>query len=429
MLNNQEDQKELFFENPVTVSEYISIINSVLSGIKAKIRGEVSEMKQAASGHIYFSLKDENSGDVINCAIWSSVYKMCGVKIENGMEVVVSGSADIYGARGSLTFKVKTVELVGEGALKKAYEELKNKLNKEGLFSKERKREVPLFPKKIGVITSNKGAAVHDFVNNLGKFGFKIYLCGSRVEGQEAVQDLLNSIKIMRKKKLDVLVLVRGGGSLQSLMAFDNETLVREVVNFPCPVVAGIGHHEDVPLVALAADVSQSTPTATANYISEGFRKAVERTIFYQHVVESEYQEMLYQKKEELSESVEKVKNFFNVINEKYQKSEEKIKRAISVAFRLISFNVEKVKNSKERVLRSFKSVIENKKEKIKTMEQAVLYNDPQKQLRLGYAIIKKQGKVVKSIKDVKKGECLKTFFCDGEVDSEVKKITSNNKK
>jgi exodeoxyribonuclease VII large subunit len=131
----------------------------------------------------------------------------------------------------------------------------------------------------------------------------------------------------------------------------------------------------------------------------------------------------LYQKKEELSESVEKVKNFFNTINEKYQKSEEKIKRSISVAFRLISFNVEKVKNNKERVLRSFKSVIENKKEKIKTMEQAVLYNDPQKQLRLGYAIIKKQGKVIKSIKDVKKGESLKTFFCDGEVDSEVKKI------
>ncbi len=424
-----DQQKELFFENPVTVSEYISIINSVLSGVKAKIKGEVSEMKQATSGHIYFSLKDENSGDVINCAIWSSVYKMCGVKIENGMEVVVSGSADIYGARGSLTFKVKTVELVGEGALKKAYEELKSKLNKEGLFSKERKREVPLFPKKIGVITSNKGAVIHDFVNNLGKFGFKIYLCDSRVEGQEAVQDLLKSIKVMKKKKLDVLVLVRGGGSLQSLMAFDNEALVREVINFPCPVVAGIGHHEDVPLVALAADVSQSTPTATANYISEGFRKAVERTIFYQHVVESEYQEMLHQKKEELYESTEKAKNFFSIINEKYQRSEEKIKRSISLAFRLISFNFEKVKNNKERVMKSFKIVIENKKEKIKTIEQAVLYNDPQKQLRLGYAIIKKQGKVVKSIKDVKKGEILKTFFCDGEVDSEVKKITSNNKK
>ncbi|MCF7845264.1 MAG: exodeoxyribonuclease VII large subunit [Candidatus Pacebacteria bacterium] len=418
-----DQQKELFFENPVTVSEYISIINSVLSGIKAKVKGEVSEMKQAASGHIYFSLKDENSGDLINCAIWSSVYKMCGVKIENGMEVIISGSSDVYGARGSLTFKVKTVELVGEGALKKAYDLLKSKLSEEGLFSKERKREVPLFPKKIGVITSKKGAAIHDFVNNLGKFGFQIQICDSRVEGQEAVQDLLRSIKIMRKKNLDVLVLVRGGGSLQSLMAFDNEALVREVVDFPCPVVAGIGHHEDVPLVALASDVSQSTPTATANYISEGFQKAIERTVFYQHIVETKYQEALHKKREDLSESTEVAKNFFNLINEKYQRSEEKIKRALSVAISLVSFDIEKIKNNKEKILSSFKIVLKDKKEKIKTLEQAVLYNDPKKQLELGYAIIKKQGKVVKSVKDVKKGDALETVLCDGGVESEVKKI------
>ncbi|MEA2092780.1 MAG: exodeoxyribonuclease VII large subunit [Patescibacteria group bacterium] len=423
-----DQQKELFFENPVTVSEYISILNSVLSGIKAKIKGEVSEMKQAASGHIYFSLKDENSGDVINCAIWSSVYRMCGIEIENGMEVIVSGSSDVYGARGSLTFKVKTVELVGEGALKKAYEKLKNKLDEEGLFSKERKREVPLFPKKIGLITSKKGAAIHDFVNNLGKFGFQIQICDSRVEGQEAVQDLLRSVKTMRKKKLDVLVIVRGGGSLQSLIAFDNEALVREVIDFPCPVVAGIGHHEDVPLVALAADISQSTPTATANYISEGFQKAIERTVFYQHIVEIKYQETLHKRREDLSESTEVVKNFFNFINEKYQRNEEKIKRALSIAIHLISFNIEKIKNNKEKILNSFKIVLKNKKEKIKTLEQAVLYNDPKKQLKLGYAIIKKQGKVVKSIKDVEKGDALKTVLCDGEVESEVKKILKYKK-
>jgi exodeoxyribonuclease VII large subunit len=210
-------------------------------------------------------------------------------------------------------------------------------------------------------------------------------------------------------------------------MAFDNEALVREVVDFPCPVVAGIGHHEDVPLVALASDVSQSTPTATANYISEGFQKAIERTVFYQHIVETKYQEALHNRKEDLSESTEVVKNFFNLINEKYQRSEEKIKRALSIAIRLVSFNIEKIKNNKEKILNSFKIVLKNNKEKIRTLEQAVLYNDPKKQLKLGYAIIKKQGKVVKSVKDVKKGDALETVLCDGGVESEVKKINKKS--
>ncbi len=413
----------LLSADPVPVSEYISILNEALSQLNIKIIGEVSEMKVAASGHIYFSLKDEKTGDIINCAIWNSIYRMCGVKIENGMQIILSGNADIYRARGTLTFKVKTIELVGEGALKKAYEDLKKKLFAEGLFDDDRKKSLPMFPKRIGVITSKKGAAIHDFINNLGKFGFKIYICDSRVEGQEAVSDLLRSINIMKKKELDVLVIIRGGGSLQSLMAFDNEMLVRSIANFPVPVIAGIGHHEDIPLVSLASDVSQSTPTAVANYLGLGFQKAKEKTINYNNIIYNEFQKLLYKKKDELYLHTESIKNFFYYIFSNYEKDTEKVKRFLSTMINNLQYKKETLFTIKEKIKREFYTIIINNKKAIKNSEEIITAYDPRKQLKLGYAIIQKKGKTIKSIFDIKKGEKINTILYDGKVESQVEKI------
>ena len=125
------------------------------------------------------------------------------------------------------------------------------------------------------MITSKQGAVIHDFLNNIGKFGFDIKMIDSRVEGQGAVEDLLAAIQTFRKKDIDVLVIIRGGGSMESLMPFNNELLVREVVGFPVPVLVGIGHDKDMPLVALAADRSESTPTAVANLLNESWERAL----------------------------------------------------------------------------------------------------------------------------------------------------------
>ncbi len=423
MEERKKPQKEISFDEPISVSDYISFINALLSRVNIKVVGEVSETKKAASGHVYFSLKDEKTGDVINCAIWSSIYRMCGVKLEDGMKVILSGNADVYRARGTLTFKVKTVELAGEGALKKAYEELKAKLLKEGLFDEERKRKIPRYPEKIGVITSTKGAAVHDFINNLGKFGFKIFICDSRVEGQEAVEDLLKSMKVMKKKDLDVLVIVRGGGSLQSLMAFDNEVLVREIVNFPVPVIAGIGHHEDITLAALSADVSESTPTAVAGRLTEGFLKAKDAVLLYEGKIKGSFQNSLYEKKEEIYNKVEKVTHFFRFVLEKYKKGEREIKRVVLNSAYLIEIKEEKIKSISRSLFSSFKTALSDKKNQIERYNDIISINNPQRQLRLGYAIMKKKGKVVKSVKEVKRGEETETFLSDGKITSQIKNI------
>jgi exodeoxyribonuclease VII large subunit len=427
MRSSEKKYQEIYFQDPISVSDYILVVNQLLSGINVKIFGEVSEVKIASSGHLYFALKDEKSGDMISCALWSSIYRMCGVKVEDGMKVIVTGTADIYKVRGTFTFKVKTIEPAGEGALKKAYDELKRKLEKEGIFDEERKRDIPKYPQKIGLITSLKGAAVHDFINNLGRFGFKVFLCDSRVEGQEAVEDLIKSLKVMKKIDIDVLAIVRGGGSLQSLIAFDNEMLVREVAKFPVPVVTGIGHHEDVPLVALAADYSQSTPTAVANYISSNFVKASSDLLLFEKKIESGFQKKIYELKSELNQSTKEISGSFFELIEVYKKGEEKIKNIISNSFLITSNKREKIENHKANILNYFKNFINQTLRTIAEEEKMILASDPKRQLNLGYAIIRKEGKIIKSVKNLKEKEELESLLFDGKVISQVKKIKKND--
>ncbi len=426
---SKREEKKITFENPISVSEYISVINKILSGIEAKVIGEISQIKTAESGHVYLSLKDEKSGDIINCAIWKSIYRMCAVELETGMKVIVSGNCDIYGPRGSLTFKIKTVEPAGEGALKIKYERLKKKLTQEGYFDEGKKREISKYPEKIGVITSRKGAAIHDFINNLGKFGFKVQICDSRVEGQEAIKDLLESIRAMKKQDLDILVIIRGGGSLQSLIAFDNELLVKEIASFPVPVIAGIGHHEDITLSALAADISESTPTAAANKVSEGFYEAKEKFALLKENIEGRYQDIIYQKKEGLYFQIGEIKEFFKDIFETYRRGEEKVMRTLSRITYQIGIKEKEIKVNEDKINSSFKKEIKKTKNNIERIKEFITTNDPKRQLALGYSIMKKNNKIIKSVNNLKVGEETDIVLNDGEVNSQVKKIKKYDKK
>ncbi len=402
----------------ISVSEYISVINEILSGVEARVEGEISGLKKAASGHVYFMLKDEKG--VINCAIWKSIYMMCGVSLEEGMKVVVSGSSDVYPVRGSLTFKVRTVQLAGEGELKKAYERLKKKLQEEGVFDNE--RSLPLFPQKIGVITSLRGAAIHDFVGNLGKFGLKIKACDARVEGQEAVPELLSALRRMRKEDIDVLVIIRGGGSIQSLIAFDNEMLVREIHGFPVPVVAGVGHHEDVTLAALASDASQSTPTAAANIIGRGYEKAREKVFKSEERVVNVFNGSLNRKKGELERFTYGISSFFYAILEEWKKKERKVLQSISFMENSLYRKREEVSTLQKRSLNNFSLLLRKRKEDVESMSRVIFSHDPQRQLRMGYSIVRKQGKVQKSVVPLKKGEDMEVFFSDGSTDVKIMK-------
>jgi exodeoxyribonuclease VII large subunit len=383
-------------EKVFTVAQYIEILNTFFKAQAVKITGEICELKRAASGHVYFTIKDKAANGVMDCIMWGRNYEMCGVALEVGMEIILSGHANVYAPSGRLSFVADTVELVGEGALKKAYDDLRKKMEREGVFAEERKRALPDYISRIGVITSMKGAVIHDFENNLGKFGFVVNVIDSRVEGQQSVAPLLAAIKTMRaytieggasaNDAIEALVIIRGGGSLESLQAFNNEALVREVVDFPVPVIAGIGHDQDVPLMALAADYMTSTPTAAAHLLSRSWQDAYA-----------------------------KVREFAGLLNR-------------------FPLEVQEVKNRLMRTWdsleRAFSDALAGAKQTIEFAQMAAKHNDPARQLALGYSIARANGKIVRSTKGLRAGDAIALQVSDGTIDTQITRTSGiQNKK
>ncbi len=436
-------------DQPISVAEYIECLNESLRGFYASIIGEVGQVSKSSRGHVYFSLKDHKKESVIYCVIWKGNYELHGVELEDGMEIVATGYPDIYEPTGRLTFKADSIELVGEGALKKAYEQLKKKLAGEGIFDIDKKRSIPDYPNKIGVITSIHGAVIHDFINNLGKYGFHVKIMDSRVEGQRAVKDLLLSMRSFRKQDIDALVIIRGGGSLESLMAFNNESLVREVATFPVPVVAGIGHHLDVPLVSLAADAMESTPTATASLLNESWEQAEHTVEKYQRHIFEQYSYRLRDTQMRLEESISGIQGGLNLIFDFYREVERTLKTSIAKVGYSILMDRRFIKHAAVSINRGFLRLVKTFddlmisiwrtsldpdfmsqlsfiNQKMDIFENTVRLNDPTRQLRLGYSITRHEGKVVRGIGDVRIGASLNTQVSDGVIDSNVEGVRKN---
>lgn len=375
-----------------TIAQYIELLNVFFKSQSARIIGEISELKHAASGHVYFSIKDKKNPGSLDAIIWVRNYQLCGIALEVGMEVILNGHPNVYPNNGRLSFVADTVELVGEGALKKAYDELRKKLEAEGMFATARKRPLPEYPQRIGVITSLKGAVIHDFENNLGKFGFKVNVIDARVEGAQAVPSLLAAIRAMREAVedegsrgtgIEALVIIRGGGSLESLQAFNNEALVREVINFPVPVIAGIGHDQDVPLMALAADYMTSTPTAAAHVLGRSWEEAYA-----------------------------KVRAFSGLLN-RFPLELQRTQNHLT--------------NTWDRLMNRFERSLELARQTLMLGTQVIKHNDPARQLGLGYSIVRRNGKVIRSTMGLSPGEELALTVSDGEIGSIIKNINHSN--
>ena len=419
----------LFHENNAgdeivfSVSEYIEFLTLKIKPFEVKIVGEVGQVQFGPTGHVYFSLKDEKGGAMLNCIIWKSSYRTYGIELKEGMKITVVGNAEIYAPSGRLSFISRSISLAGEGALKKEYDRIKNLLEKEGVFAEERKRPLPKYPQKIGVITSRQGAVIADFLNNLGKFGFSIKMIDSRVEGQEAVKDLLASVRSFKKQKIEVLVIMRGGGSMESMMAFNNEMLVREIAKFPCPVIAGIGHHKDVPLAAMAADVMVSTPTAAANLLGESWQKATLSLERSERQIISSYEKNLADANFLLQKSLTKIGDLRRDIAGQYEKAKNKIKLCLQKFENGLDNIKIDLKNSLSKTFSGFEMFLRTVSRQMEYAEKAISLNDPERQLKLGYSIATLKGKVLRSVKQAEAGQELDLRLTDGIISSEIKNI------
>ena len=409
-------------EKPLSVSAYLDFLNRQLSKCRARIKGEISDL-DIRERVVYFSLKDSEDESVLNCLIWRKDYELNGVDFELGVEVIIEGLPDVYKPSGKLTFKARTAELVGEGALKKAYDKLKKKLDAEGLFLEERKKEIPELPHKIGLITSETGAVIHDFQANLGRYGFDVKFMNSRVEGQPAVRDLISAVDYFSDKDIDVLVIIRGGGSLESLQAFNNEILVRKIAGFNKPVICGIGHEKDVPLTSLAADLMVSTATAAANVLNSSWQKAIHALEFNQERIFGSFDDALSKNLSTVNDLSQIIRDNFGLIFKNFNRAEESLKRSfVSLKLRIsnIKRGLAKYPNA---FLSGFTRVINQTEQKILSLERLMLTYNPERQLKLGYSIVRSGGVIVKTVSKLKIGQAVDVTLKDGEFRSEIKNI------
>ncbi|HRH27116.1 MAG TPA: exodeoxyribonuclease VII large subunit [Parcubacteria group bacterium] len=383
----------------VTVSQYLDKLNTTLKEEKAKILGEVSGMQLHQSGHLYFSLLDKVDRSKIDCVLWKSKYDIYGKVIQNGTEILATVVPNIYKPWGKLSAQVEVAELVGEGALQVAYEKLKKKLELEGLFSEDRKRPLPQYPHKIGVITSKSGAVINDFLTNIGKFGYEILFVDSKVEGAEATPDLLSAVETLRDKDLDVLVIMRGGGSLESFQAFNNEALIRAVSTFPVPVLTGIGHDKDLPLLSMLSDKNVSTPTAVANLLNYSWIEALHKVNLYQ----------------------EKILSSFSQLMDVFKKAEDTLLRAVDRIENTITRYSDTVSSYTKDMLVGFQSVLDSLDELLNNSEKVIELSNPERLLKHGYSIVRSGGKIVKSKKDVSRGDDLDITLTDGIIHTIIK--------
>ncbi|MFA6285703.1 MAG: exodeoxyribonuclease VII large subunit [Parcubacteria group bacterium] len=408
-------------ENKVfEVGEYLNFLNEKLLDAEARIKGEVSEVKDRGN-YLFFDIKDKEES-IISCFIWKNDYQTSGINLEEGMEVIIWGYPNVYKPRGSLSFQTKLIELVGEGLLKKAYEELKKKLENEGLFAPERKKTLPKYVQKIGLITSHQGAAIGDFISNVGNYGYKIKFYDSRVEGKQAFFDLARGMKWFNKNfpDLDALVLVRGGGSLESLQAFNTEVLVREIAGSKIPVLAGIGHEQDVTLAALAADKMVSTPTAAALEIRRPWDEAIHGLESREKYILNTFQNIIIENKNVVLEAERTLSGILADIFERFRRARERLKNNLVKIKMTIDQDRSYLSNAGKKLSTNFERLFSNFVNLIKSMAEKIALHDPERQLKLGYSLVSLRGRIVRSVKDVRVGDEVDVKMSDGELRSKI---------
>lgn len=259
-----------------TVSELTARIRDLLARNFTDIwvTGEISNAREAQSGHFYFTLKDASAQ--IRCVCFKQQLRLLKFRPEGGLQVTVRGSLSVYEARGEYQIYVETIEPVGLGALQLAFEQLKKRLETEGLFDSRRKKPLPLLPRRIGLITSPRGAAVRDVVRILLRRFPNVHLTlyPVRVQGEGAAAEIVEALRFFNRKKLvDVLILARGGGSLEDLWAFNEEIVARAIADSAIPLISGVGHETDFTIADFVADVRASTPSAAAELVVQTRRE------------------------------------------------------------------------------------------------------------------------------------------------------------
>ena len=387
------------------------------------IKGEISNFKAHSRGHLYFTLKDEQSR--INAIMFASSTKNLKFTPQDGMKVLVTGKVSVFEATGNYQIYVNEMLEDGIGNLYIAYEQLKKKLAEEGLFKEEYKKPIPKIPNRIGVVTAPTGAAIKDIISTIKRRWplTEIYLFPALVQGEDAKVDIVRQIKKADSFNLDTLIVGRGGGSIEDLWAFNEEIVARAIFNCKTPVISAVGHEIDFTISDFVADMRAPTPTGAAEMavpaISDVQTYLNQLNIRLNKVINNEVNHY----KERLNSITSR--NIFKNPMTIYQTKEmifdnlfERLKHSTINLVNLKSKKLIELKSSY--ILKSPYKILDNKANKYLNLVSKLETLSPLLTLQRGYTITKTNDKIVDSIKRVKKGDTLEINFKDGKIDTKV---------
>ncbi len=403
MAEKEEDMK--YAELAVTVTDLNKYIKDKIADDEylnnVLVKGEISNFKNHYTGHMYFTLKDENC--LIKCIMFKSYAQKLNFMPKDGMKVMVFGSVSVFERDGVYQIYVKAMEEDGLGDLYTRYQELKKELEDKGLFNEEHKKEIPLMPKVIGVLTSQTGSVIRDIINVSTRRNPNVYikLLPVPVQGEGAAEKIAYGIEYMNKNKLaDVLILARGGGSLEDLWPFNEKVVAESIYESEIPIISAVGHETDFTISDFVADLRAPTPSAAAELAVPDIYEVTKKIRLYEDrlrnslIKKVEFMKMRYEKC--MSSSV--IKEPTRKINENYIKLDGYIKQLE---------NIIKIKNEKERT---------------KYVELVAKLDafSPLKTLTRGYSITEKNGNIIKTSKELNKGDIVSIKFIDGNKEATI---------
>lgn len=413
------------------------------------LTGQVSNFRKRPT-HQYFSLKDDRA--VIQATIWSGIYQKLGFDLEEGMKINVIGRVQVYEPSGSYSIIIEKAEPDGVGALAIQFEQLKKKLSEEGLFQERFKQAIPQFAKRIGVVTSRSGAVIQDIITTVSRRfpGVEIVLYPTKVQGEGAAEEIARNIaRANEREDLDVLIIGRGGGSIEDLWAFNEEIVVRSIFESRLPIISSVGHETDVTLADFVADKRAATPTAAAElatpvtkldlltYLKNQEKRmatAVQNTLSKKkEALRGLSQSVIFRQPERLYDGYlqrldQLVLRLKQGLNGELVRNQQKVQAQIHRLEQLSP--IVKLQRYQDRIqqlqklMRSQMAVIYDAKvAEVKRLSEALLMLDTSRIVARGYAIVKKEDTVVSSANDLKKNDQVMLMMRDGQVELEVKDV------
>ena len=408
--------------NYITVTQLTRYIKYKIDNdqnlMKIYLKGEISNFKNHTRGHLYFTIKDENTR--INAIMFASSAAKLKMTPQDGMKVLVTGRISVYEATGSYQIYVDSMEEDGLGNLYLEFEKLKKKLAAEGLFDESHKKKIPRIPNKIGIITAPTGAAIKDILSTIKRRWpvCETILFPSLVQGKEAAEDIVRNIEKTKNYDLDVLIIGRGGGSIEDLWCFNEEIVARAIYSLDVPVISGVGHEIDFTISDFVADMRAPTPTGAAEMCVPSMSDILNEIKNLELRACQSIDKQVKFNREHLNKLMDSyiLKTPKAMYEVKEQKFDHLFERVITSYKNIIETNKNKIVLIDNNLINSINNKYKNDKNEFVNLLNKLEILNPLLTLKRGYTITKKDNKVVTSVKDLKKNDKISIELSDGEV-------------